>query len=99
MQDVSEAYLTCAADGNPRPTVIWFKGPPTNGVILTVGQNSASIVAGDDGIYFCVARNSHGSDSGVVSVKKRNQQKVFTFERAVFDLFPERVKSNVLSFL
>lgn len=56
--------ITCAAQGNPSPNVVWFKGdvPQDN---VTDGANTSTarlniveFQAEDEGYYSCIATNS-----------------------------------------
>ncbi|XP_039626308.1 cell adhesion molecule 4-like isoform X2 [Polypterus senegalus] len=56
-----ESQLTCAADGNPRPNIRWFKDDK-------VVEPSKVMDWGDEGLYECVAENTHGRTRRSVAI-------------------------------
>ena len=66
--------ITCSADGNPMPNVVWFKGnvPLDN---ITDGANTSTARLNikefqeeDEGYYSCIATNSISSVNRTLNV-------------------------------
>ena len=67
----NSATLTCPVDGNPPPSVQWYKGnynicqPLSTGKILELSQATSS----DNGLYTCSASNSVGTVTTTVTLE------------------------------
>lgn len=55
--------FSCPVDGNPDPTVIWYKGSEGGGKIILSGKE---LEAREAGCYTCVAKNSLGTSVSIV---------------------------------
>ena len=49
--------FSCAVDGNPKPTIMWYNGIRGGGKIIYSGKE---FEAREAGCYTCVAKNSLG---------------------------------------
>lgn len=60
--------LTCPVDGNPPPTVTWYKGNDTSGQLLHTGKTwkLCQTTSSDSGLYTCSASNSLGTVTATV---------------------------------
>ena len=61
----SSVSFTCPVDGNPEPTITWYKGSNAGGTVLFSGKtlNFPQTKADDTGCYTCSAINSLGTDT------------------------------------
>ena len=88
----SYVSLTCPVDGNPEPTITWYKWSNTGGKTLNFTQTKAD----DTGCYTCSASNFLGTENitqcllvGMLHILKRFKSKKFSvFKDLIVHLRP-----------
>ena len=86
----NRAALTCPVDGNPPPSVQWYKGNGTSGQPLPTGKTLefSKVTSNDSGFYTCLANDTVAMVTATVLLKVgelnvTKQEDIFLFQGLV----------------